>query len=317
MAKGADKRQQIFDKYKNNLNLLIENGIVNGNKDFYVCPICLTPHHDLNSNDPLTLEDAPPKSLGGTANTLTCKSCNNTCGYKIDFHLTERLREIDNSKFIPNSETNVKVKINGEIFQGTLKVTEDGILKMHHSNKNNNPKKLEAAMKSLGKDMAINMEFLKSRVIPENLEYALLKTGYMLAFEKLGYNLIFCENYNIVREQLRNPEARIYPEAFWISPSFTKEMSGVYFVCDEGLECLLVLFNLNTGKSERMFGVFLPLPIYDITTIIKNIHNKFKSDKDIELELYPKEQDNSDYIDDLPNIKAMQNWIVKRINKNR
>ncbi|MDD4438113.1 MAG: HNH endonuclease [Tissierellia bacterium] len=46
------------------------------------------------------MEDAPPKSLGGKANTLTCKTCNSKCGHEIDFHLTERLLEIDTSVLI-------------------------------------------------------------------------------------------------------------------------------------------------------------------------------------------------------------------------
>src|SRR5690606_794099 len=101
MSKGVDRRQVIFNKFRDNLNLLIDNGFVTADKDVYLCPICLRPHIDLNSDDPLTLEDAPPKSLGGSANTLTCKTCNNTAGHEIDFHLTERLREIDSGKFIP------------------------------------------------------------------------------------------------------------------------------------------------------------------------------------------------------------------------
>src|SRR5687767_11490489 len=117
MSKGEDKRHIIFNKYKENLNFLVDNAFLNSDKDVYICPICLKKHFDLNSDDPLTLEDAPPKSLGGTANTLTCKSCNNTAGYKIDFHLTERLRELDSAKFIPGTETPVKITIKGETFQ--------------------------------------------------------------------------------------------------------------------------------------------------------------------------------------------------------
>ncbi len=66
MSKGEAKRQVIFDIYKDNLNLLIENGFVTRVKDFYLCPICLRPNADIKSKDPLTLEDAPPKSLGGS-----------------------------------------------------------------------------------------------------------------------------------------------------------------------------------------------------------------------------------------------------------
>lgn len=312
MSKTEDRRQKIFEVYKANLNLIIDLGSVKGKKDFYICPICHKPHKDLNSLDPLTLEDAPPKSLGGKANTLTCKSCNNTAGHKIDFHLAERLRELDNAKFLPGTEMNVKIKIGNETLQGTVSVEADGTMQIIHSKKNNHPEILEQKMKELKGGMTIDMDFLKSRVIPDNLEYALLKTGYMLAFEKFGYSFILDSNYNIVREQLQNPEKRIYPEGFWLSPPYPKSMSGVYFIMDKGLECLLALFNLDTGKTERLFGTLLPLPIHSIDKVINELNKKFEKEKTIELTLYPLEQGDTSYLTDIDQINAMYKWMSER-----
>lgn len=315
MSKGEDKRQSIFDAYKDNLNLLIDNGFVTGDKDLYLCPICLRPHKDLNSDDPLTLEDAPPKSLGGSANTLTCKTCNNTAGHKIDFHLTERLREIDSCKFIPGTETPIKVNIDGETFQGKITVEEDGSMKMYHSKKNNHPAKLEKTMTELKGGKIINMDFLKSRVIPENLEYALLKTGYLMMFERFGYSLLLDNCFDIVRQQLIKPEERVYPEGFWFSPPYSKSMTGVYFICDKGLECFVAMFNLDTGNTERMFATLLPLPLNPISEVITNLNDKFRNEgSQISLTLYPLEQDNLKYLYDIPNLKAMYDWIEKRKN---
>jgi len=235
MSKTEDKRQRIFDTYKANLNLLIDIGSVKGKKDRYICPICLKPHNDLTEADPPTLEDAPPKSLGGKANTLTCKSCNNTAGHKIDFHLAERLRELDNAQFLPGTEMNVKIKIGNETLQGTISVQEDGTMQIIHSKKNNHPEILEQKMKELKGGMVIDMDFLKSRVIPDNLEYALLKTGYLLAFEKFGYSFILDSNYDIVRQQLQNPEKRIDQEGFWLSPPYPKSHNGLHDYMSQGL----------------------------------------------------------------------------------
>ena len=315
MSKGDIKRQAIFDYYKSNLNFLIENDFLTGDKDVYVCPICLKHHESINSNDPLILEDAPPKSLGGSANTLTCKSCNNTCGHKIDFHLTERLREIESAQLKPNTETKVKVKIDNQAFQGTLKVEEDGTLKMYHSHKNNHSVKLDETMETIEDGETINLEFLKSRVIPENLEYALLKTGYLLAFEKFGYSLIFDDCFAIVRDQLLNPETRIYPTGFWFSPPYPKELSGVYFICDKGIESLIAIFNLDTGLSERMFGTILPLSVIPVEEVIVNLHKKFGEARNTELTLYPLDNDEADYLFDLENIQAMHEWIAERASK--
>ncbi len=313
MSKGEDRRQVIFDKFKDNLNLLIDNGLVSGDKDVYLCPVCLRPHKDINSDDPLTLEDAPPKSLGGSANTLTCKSCNNTAGHKIDFHLTERLREIDSGKFIPGTETAVKVNIDGETFQGKITVAEDGTMTMFHSKKNNHPEKLDKTMAQVKGGKIINMDFLKSRVVPENLEYALLKTGYLMMFERFGYSLILDNCFDIIRQQLKNPEERVYPEGFWFSPPYPKSMTGVYFILDKGLECLVAMFNLDTGNTERMFGTMLPLPLNSIIDVIAKLNKKFKDEgSQITLTFYPLEQDNLKYLYDVPDLKAMYDWIDKR-----
>jgi len=313
MSKGEDRRQVIFDKYKDNLNLLIEKNFMIGDKDVYLCPICLRPHKDLNSEDPLTLEDAPPKSLGGSANTLTCKSCNNTAGYKIDFHLTERLREIDSGKFIPGTETSVKVNIDGETFQGKITVGEDGTMTMFYSKKNNHPEKLEKTVTQLKHHKIIDMQFMKSRVIPENLEYALLKTGYLMMFERFGYSLLLDNCFDVVRQQLIKPEERVYPEGFWFSPPYPKSMTGVYFICDRGLECLVAIFNLDTGNTERMFGTLLPLPIIPISEVITNLNKKYRDEgSEITLALYPLEQEDLKYLQDVPNLKAMYDWIEGR-----
>lgn len=312
MSKTADKRQTIFDIYSSNLNLLLDSGFIKGySKNCYVCPLCLKEHSSPDSENPLTLEDAPPKSLGGSANILTCKSCNNTCGYKIDFHLTERLRELDSLEMKPGTETKVKVKIGNEVFQGTLIAEEDGTFKMFHSRKNNNPDKLDEQMEQPMKGEVIKAEYLKSRVVPENLEYALLKTGYLLAFEKFGYGFILDKCFDIVREQILHPEQRIYPEGFWYVPSYPKEKSGSYFICDKGLEGILSLFVLNTNKTERMFGTILPLPIHGIEEVIARINEKIEKNSGTSLTLYP-EKNQSDYLANTENLKAMYDWFRER-----
>lgn len=312
MSTPTDKRQAIFERYKDNLNLLIDIGSVKGKKDFYICPLCLKRHKDLNSDDPLTLEDALPKSLGGKANVLTCKSCNNTAGHKIDFHLAERLKELDNAQFLTGTEMNVKIRFGAETLQGTVVVEDNGKIQIIHSNKNNHPGKLEQKMKEVKGGMVIDMDFLKSRVIPDNLEYALLKIGYLLAFEKFGYSFILDSTYDIVRKQLQNPEVRIYPEGFWLVPPYPKSMSGVYFIMDKGLECLLAIFNLDTGKTERVFGTLLPLPIHPIEKVINTLNIKLENEKSFTLGLYPLEKIGTEYLTSADQINPMYEWLRSR-----
>ena len=315
MTQGEKQRNEIFKVYSENLNLLKTNNLLpNITPKFvgtYICPICLEHFSpkDLNLNLPnhLTLEDAPPKSLGGNANILTCKTCNNTCGYKIDFHLTERLKELDNKSFLPNTEAKVKVKKDGQVFQGTLKIDNEGIMTIHHSEKNNHSKKLEKFIGTIGKGITISMDFEKSRVIPENLQYAILKTGYLLAFEKFGYCFILDPLFNGIRHQLKNPENNTYPTNFWFMPPYPKEACGVYFVCDKGIEAILSIFTLKTALSERIFATILPL-IYSIEETLTKIDDKLDEAGDTEFELYPSEN----YISNLASIRQMRKWMNNR-----
>lgn len=311
MGKSEERRQRIFDKFKASLNMLVDNNIVSSQKDVYICPVCLKPHKQLNEQDPLTLEDAPPKSLGGKAHVLTCKSCNNEAGTAIDTHLVNRLRELDDASFKPGSEANVKVRIGSEVFRGTISVSEKGEMSMYHRNDQNHPGKLEKAMNGLA-GTKLNIDFFKKNVIPESLETALLKTGYILLFRKFGYSLILDKCYDIVREQLKFPDKKIYPDGFWFSPEPSKIASGVYFVCDKGLECMVPVFKVTTGASERTFGVFLPLPINDLADVIKQLNIKLAASSSIELTLYPLDQDKMNYLDNIDEVKAMNEWIRKR-----
>lgn len=315
MSRGNDKRQRIFDIYVANRNLLIDNNLITGDKNVYLCPICEEPYSGIDGKNPLTLEHAPPGSLGGKAKVLTCGACNNSAGKDIDFHLTERLRELDSASFLPNTETKVKIKMGDEILNATISIDENGKISIFHSEKNNHPVKLDEKLIGAKDGDIVDLNFLKTRVIPEKLEYALLKTAYILAFQKFGNALIFDPCFDIVREQLNNLDQRIYPERFWIEPPYPEEMEGVYFIGDEGLESLFVLFNLDTGNSIRKFGVFLPCPVNDIADVLDRLGRKFGVEQAFELEMFPWEQDGNEYLEDIDTIKDMFDWIAERKDK--
>lgn len=64
-TRNDEKREIIFDIYKIHLNFLNDKGLVSTERDVYLCPLDLKVHHNVYEKDPLSLEDAPPKSLGG------------------------------------------------------------------------------------------------------------------------------------------------------------------------------------------------------------------------------------------------------------
>ena len=103
MNQGQLLRKKLFDKYSANLHLLHDNGLLPHlrlpHNQTFICPVCLNPFSvddlDTTKENHLTLEDVPPKSLGGKPTILTCKVCNNTAGQQIDVQLFNRMFDID------------------------------------------------------------------------------------------------------------------------------------------------------------------------------------------------------------------------------
>lgn len=157
MTDGERRRLAIFRRYADNLKLLASEGLLPDLElkydETYICPVCTNQFsvEALNQKviNPLTLEDAPPKSLGGKADILTCRNCNNSCGQKIDHHLSERMRELDNAQFLPKVQFNAKFEHNGKQVQGTIRIEEDGTITAIHKKKTNEPSKLENFIKAL------------------------------------------------------------------------------------------------------------------------------------------------------------------------
>lgn len=315
MTDGEKKRKFIFDKYSENLLFLKSKNIIDIELKYdktYICPICLDQFSetalDQTIENPLSLEDAPPKSLGGKAKILTCKKCNNTCGHEIDKHLTERMQELDSHKFMTNTEFTAKFEINGNTIQGKISIDENGTMTAYHMDKNNNPIKLQDYIKNAKKDTIINLQIDNKQVNPINLQIALLKTGYLLTFEKYGYSLILDNSYERIRQQLRNPLEIIYPLDFWFKAPLPKEVYGVPFIIENGLEAICPIFLLKTSASERVFGTIIPLTTKPIEEVISKFKDRFKVQKRFPVAFDPM-NGGVDYLTDLGAIIKMKTWI--------
>ncbi len=322
MAKNnAVKRQAIFDKYSANLNLLVSEGLLPGlTKKYdktYICPICLKHFSeadlDVNLKNHLTLEDAPPASLGGNANTLTCKSCNNGCGTNIDWHLVERMREMDREQFLPGTIFEAWFRKGALKVKGLISVMKDGKHKVKFDIKHNNPQILKQFLEHIDSEKATGDSMLKpilpeSKVDVKKLQLALLKSAYMLVFSKFGYSFILDEAYNRVREQLLNPEIDIYPTNFWFHHFSLKEIPDVPFIIEKGLQSIMPTFSLSTNLSLRVFYSIIPLTTKPIENVIDELQERFVHQKTLDIEMYGFSSQ-VDYLSDIDAIKYMLDWI--------
>lgn len=316
MSKGEIKREKLFNKYSDNLYFLKNNNKIDNNLSIttreYICPICLDKFTNVDlqrtSENPLTLEDAPAKSLGGSQIVLTCKKCNNLMGIDIDWHLTERLRELDYKDKIVGSEQNGQFTLGDITINGKIEVRENGVTTAIYPEKNNNPVLLEQYLHLIKTKK--NPFFVKTstRVDSKKLQIALLKNAYLLLFEKFGYSFLFDSEYDRIREQLQEPTKNAYPLKCWFYGPFPKDKIGVFFITENDMESIFVLFELKTKLSSRMFGVILPLSSTKIENVLANLEARFIKEKRFELQM---SDYSDDYLTDIESVTLLLDWMKK------
>ena len=180
------------------------------------CPICLSDfaRSDVLAGTNVTLEHAPPKSLGGAAICLTCKSCNNKASL-IEQHAYQSVKARNEwaegkgapivvdlfghkstRRFIPH-DPNGPFPARKHLFRnGTIEL---GPLPPTH--------RLDAS-----KGMSFR--------IPQRDDYefvSMIKSAYLMVFALMGENgYRFAENIGLqpVREQIMNPEKKVLKGGF-------------------------------------------------------------------------------------------------------
>lgn len=317
MSRGDKKREQLFQRYSENLFFLKENKVLPDTLEIeegdYVCPICLDiftkEDLDQKTENPLSLEDAPPKSLGGSQIVLTCQDCNNGMGRDIDWHLTERLRELDFREQVPGAESEgrfvLDISVNGKIV-----VEADGTTKAHLSKTNNHPETLERYIALISGENRPEPRWFPrpSRVNAKKLQIAILKNAYLLMFEKFGYAFLFDSEYDRIREQLLQPEADIYPLNCWFQGPFPEEHIGVPFITEKKMESIFVLFRLSTKLKERLFGAVLPLSSSKIEKTIAELSRRFETEKEFTVEM---SSFTDNYLNDIESIHLLLEYMKK------
>ena len=315
-------KKLLFNIYSNNLHFLKEHGyLINIQLKFertFICPICLRQFSegdlDSKSLNMLTIEHAPPESLGGSGGTMTCKECNSVAGTEIDAYLVGRLRELDSRGFLPNTETRARVTSGDITVQGKITVDKDGIMTMTHDAKHNHPVKLANFIDRVGPDSnpIIHIEFANknNKISFHRWQIGLLKTAYLLLFKKFGYAFILDKVYDPIRQQIHNPDIKIYPDKFWIGQDvLLKEYEGVNQCTTSSAEGIYCIFSLKTAVSSLRYRIHLPIPMLPASIMIGNIH-KMLVKSNIEFSFY-KDNPNVDYLFNIKNIDSIRNWFYR------
>jgi hypothetical protein len=267
-------REKLFHLYSENLRLLQEKlnlsvGSLNGDliteihSAIYICPFCCNGFHkdtlEQTFPNPLTLEDLPPKSVGGKPQILTCKSCNNTGGYRMDKAIKEYFILEQFSKRNPSAELKVKLSFNeSNRVKATTYFKDDKTLAVKFQTKNNPyaGRKFEE-MRTAWDQSKFNLGFQNY-----NPTVGLIRIGYLLAFKYLGNAILLDGNSVKIREQLQNPETLRLPHTSIIElPDDLGDKVGLHFVVKpKEIMSFLVVFQIKENRMKKQFGVFIPAP---------------------------------------------------------
>lgn len=182
----------------------------------YACPLCLT-LHGAPQRVTLTIEDVPPKSLGGKPLVLTCRSCNSRSGHALDIHMLnyEALFDFaqgtmpvprDGQLRLSGLRVNVAFQADGETV--TMRVLPDG---------RNNRRGTAAALDTLMNELRSGERWREAtfnltlgRGFKERAPaIGWLRSAYLVLFARLGYAYIARPDFELVRRQIADPDSEL------------------------------------------------------------------------------------------------------------
>lgn len=239
--RGRDVRADLFEIGAAALERVL------GVNDVYACPLCLDAHSRecLAMTEPhLTIEDVPPKSVGGRPLVLTCKTCNNEAGTKLDAKLAERA---DLMRALKGEKATRPPKLTATFAVG--------------------PDRNEVQLSGLpgpGPSIRFHAEAVRRKLggpaqatkvtIPLNdrqVQLSMLRAAFLGAFAQLGYRYALCSQLDVVRQQLAEPDDQVIGQwvFYLVDPAMRRERFFMEIV--EPVPCLAALWD--------GFAVFLPV----------------------------------------------------------
>ncbi|MFA3791086.1 HNH endonuclease [Aliiglaciecola sp. SL4] len=254
MPKGKSVRKlKLFQQGKSNLEQILKCS-----SKAYCCPICGT----FKSIDELTLEHAPPKSMGGKEIILTCKVCNNDAGSKIDLNIAHQqnmnriLKSLASQKF--QQTERAKINIGGMDIKVELnKESDDTPLNISILGNCNNPHDIQKVkdytrvVAESGGSFSFKLQSTDRYNYNERLaKIGHLKTAFLISVAALGYTFAFSKNLREFRRQISTPSFQIVD--FYIE----------YFESTSKADCLLEVPQLGIiAVSFSGVTVLLPHPL--------------------------------------------------------
>jgi hypothetical protein len=271
------QKSELFKKYSKNWKLVrplfayIDQGLKDQG-DFQVavvCPLCnyiLEEQALSESGHPqeLTVEHVPPVSVGGRGCILLCRTCNSKAGTTIDKAILEYHDILPFKRKEIGSSVQVKGKLEskGKQFGVQLHLERDGekswFMKFHLNQKG------DEYRRNVLMNAVADYKLHVTGKYPSNkqVQIALLKIAYLIAFEKFGHCFILAGDYRNIRKQIANPNESILPNCGFINtkPDFPFA-PGIYLIPKpSNVRGFMVVFEIKYKKLIEKYAILLPPP---------------------------------------------------------
>ena len=235
------------------------------------CPICLTTFTRgvVEEGLSVTLEHAPPKTLGGAVMCLTCADCNRSAGKNLDQAVA--MRNFATAARKMGRGTKVELDIFGT--KHTTYLSSDGITENDLDSRLASKPNVQRFLDDLGAgklvllaelergpvwDVSKGITLTTKRPPASQIAVSWLRSAYLLVFSLLGqggYRYAESEAIRPIREQIMNPGDELVP-------CLLLDLSSLYDLLPSGSKDIIILNNRHQPSfwivKMGSMGVLLP-----------------------------------------------------------
>ncbi|MSV34464.1 MAG: hypothetical protein EXQ47_02535 [Bryobacterales bacterium] len=172
----------------------------------YVCPICLNPFSvEALDDGRLSKEHVPPQGVGGHELLLTCTSCNNMAGTKLDASAKTKEDVRLAMAGRANRPHRIKATIGGITVNGQLNA-KDGSYALTIPRHLNRPGMSEALQRLGRAGASLTVEHERYSELGARISW--LRAGYLALVAMEGYKIVLDPAMEIVRTQIQECDER-------------------------------------------------------------------------------------------------------------
>lgn len=311
-----EKRKKIFEKFSENLRLVIERGglPIEYDSPIYICPLCkgifyLDDTFSNNDGSLLTVEHVPPKSVGYSCEILTCKMCNNDHGAILDSHFKREVSLKSIFAITPNRSLTSEFVIDERIpTRGNLNIDEEGEISFFFDGKRTNPKYEKEIIKRVQDPRKMKKLKMKFKTYNKKLaSLSLIRAGYLILFNRFGYGFLFTKGAEKIRQIINNQNTKDeFPIV--IPNEISDDLIGINVIIEpKELSSYLVGINVQDGNYSFNYGIIIP-GAHDLDMdVYRFISKRIETKQNLDFEVV--EPAAIDYLTDANNcLRPISNW---------